>query len=285
MTAGGQSILIVGGDGMIGGAVAARFIETGHRTWATTRRLAQATAETPFLDLSMEQLAPLPPADVVIIAAAVARLGDCEADPQGSRRVNVDGTLALAKSYLERGSHVIFLSSDKVFDGTRPHRLRGEPTCPATTYGEQKAFTEAALGKLPGTAIVRLSKVLSPNTALLRGWQKTLAAGRVISPFEDLFLAPVTTNMVADLLERVVAERAEGIFHCTGAEDRSYVELARALAGHHGLDGKLIVPVTAPDENMPRGGLSRHTSLEMALEEARWGISAPCFDAVVADLV
>lgn len=284
MTQGVRNILVVGGDGMIGGAVAARFIETGHRVWATTRRSTKVSENTPLLDLA-KPLPPLPEAEIVIIAAAVARLGDCEADPEGSRRINVDGTLMLASAYLEQGAHVIFLSSDKVFDGTVPRRRRDDPTCPATTYGEQKAFAEAQLRALPDTTVVRLSKVLSADATLLRDWRQDLAEDKPIMPFEDLFLAPVTTNMVADLLERIVVERAEGIFQCSGAEDRSYVELAHALAGHYGLDSKLIEPVSAPAEMMPRGGLSRHTSLDMSVEQARWGISAPCFDAVVADLV
>ena len=284
MTQGSRGILVAGGDSMIGAALAARFTGAGHRVRATTRRPAQVSEDTPLLDLSTS-LPPLPEADVVIIAAAVARLGDCESDPAGSRRINVEGTLALALRESAQGAQVIFLSSDKVFDGAVARRRRDDATCPATAYGEQKAMAEAQLLALSDVAVVRLSKVLSADAALLLGWRRDLAEAKTITPFEDLYLAPVTTNMVAGLLEKIVAERASGIFQCSGAEDRSYVDLAQTLASRHGFDAALIEPVSAPAETMPRNGLSRHTSLDMSTETARWGISAPGFDAVVADLV
>ena len=78
MTSGKPDILIVGGDAMIGAASAAHLKDSGHRVYATTRRHASATGDNPYLDLSQPEPSNLPSADVVIIAAAIARLGDCD---------------------------------------------------------------------------------------------------------------------------------------------------------------------------------------------------------------
>jgi dTDP-4-dehydrorhamnose reductase len=279
-----RDILIAGGDGLIGAALTARLTASGHRVWATTRRPDEVGAMRPYHDLADAGEPVLPSADTLIITAANARLADCEADPKGSRLVNVDGTVALAARYTAQGAQVIFLSSDKVFDGTRPQRRREEAVCPATAYGAQKAAAEGSLRDLPGTAIIRLSKVLSPEAALLNSWHDDLAGGQKITPFDDLYLAPVTTTMVAEMIGNIVADRAAGIFHCTGAEDRSYSDLARTLAHRGGFDPVLIRPVAAPATAMPVGGLSRYTTLDMSLEAERWGIRQPAFEDIVAEL-
>jgi dTDP-4-dehydrorhamnose reductase len=279
-----HDILIAGGDSFVGSAVAEYLSQCGHQVTASTRRRGQIGKDTPFLDLACPQTSALPAAEVVILAAAIARLADCEADPAHTRRVNVDGALALAGHYADRGAQVIFLSTDKVFDGVKPRRRREEATCPTTVYGRQKAAAEAGVLKHSNGAVVRLSKVLSRESELMQGWRTDLAAGRAITPFHDLRLAPVTLAGVAALIEKVIADRATGIFHCTGAEDRSYAELALAMVTHRGDDPGLVRPCATPKDMTPSAGLVDNTTLDMTLETERWNIRPPDFDEIAAEL-
>ena len=80
-----------------------------------------------------------------VLAAAVTKLDACERDPEATARVNVEANLALAAMLASQGVYVVFLSSNQVFDGTRPHRLGSEPTSPQTVYGRQKAEVESRL--------------------------------------------------------------------------------------------------------------------------------------------
>src|SRR5262249_21933161 len=139
--------LLVGGDSEIGAATARRMIEQSIAVAATTRRRAEVAPERPFFDLS----APLddwqPPAGLsgACICVAVARLAACAADPVGSERLNVTQTLALVDRLLKQGIHVLFLSTNQVFDGSRPHLPADAPHSPVSEYGRQKARTEGAL--------------------------------------------------------------------------------------------------------------------------------------------
>jgi dTDP-4-dehydrorhamnose reductase len=271
-------LLVIGGDGALGAALAGHFSSAGWQVRATTRRPAQVDASHPFLDLAAPIL-DLPEAEVVILCAAAARIGDCERDPVETHRINVAGTLAVARDMAGRGAHVVLLSSDKVFDGTRPRRARGDDPCPASEYGRQKAAAEAGVLALGAQgAVLRLSKVLTPGLDLLAGWKRDLRAENPIAPFHDLHLAPVPMDLVACLAAHIVSERAAGIYHCTGAEDRSYAALAHALAASMGADPTLIRPISSQAANLPAAARPRHTTLKMDVEERRWGIAAPEFD-------
>ena len=277
--------MIVGGDSMIGAALSEYFTARGWRVQATTRRPERPDARHPYLDLA----APgpdLPAADFVILAGAVARIGDCEAEPGATRRINVDGTLAVARQMAGQGGHILLLSSDKVFDGAIPLRGRRDDPCPACVYGKQKADAEAGVLALGDHgAVLRLSKVLEPGLALLTGWARDLAAEKPITPFDDLYLAPVTVDLVAHIAAHIAHERAAGIYHCTGAEDHSYVDLAHILAANMGRDPALIQPASCAAADMPAAARPRYTTLEMAVEQARWGLTAPAFEATAVEII
>jgi len=70
-------------------------------------------------------------------------------DPQGSYRVNVDGTINLVEAY-DAGTFFVWISSTTV------EWLR-------ENYGRQKQITEQYLRAKPNVAIVRAGRVLHSN--------------------------------------------------------------------------------------------------------------------------
>ncbi len=279
MASGPASLLIVGGDSSIGRALDGHFSEAGWQVRATTRRPDRVDDDHPYLDLSAP--VELPYADVVILSAAVARIADCEVAPDATRNTNVDGTLAVARQMAGQGAHIILLSSDKVFDGTKALRNRDDDRCPACEYGRQKSAAESGVLSFVGQgAVLRLSKVVEPGMDLLSGWIRDLGENRPITPFHDLYLAPVLIDLVCQTTERIAEDRSAGIYHCTGAEDRSYVDFAIILTELMDVDHGLVRPTSCDAANMPAAARPRHTTLEMGLEETKWGLTAPEFDAV-----
>ena len=177
-------------------------------------------------------------------------------------------------------------SSDKVFDGARPLRDRWDDLCPACAYGRQKATAEAGVLALGDQgAVLRLSKVLEPDLDLLTGWAADLAAAKPITPFDDLYLAPVPVDLVGQIAAHIADERARGVFHCTGAGDRSYGDLAHILADSMGSDRALIQPTSCGVASMPAAARPRHTTLEMSVEQFRWGLTAPAFEVTARAII
>ncbi|HLH87352.1 MAG TPA: sugar nucleotide-binding protein [Xanthobacteraceae bacterium] len=281
--------LLVGGDSEIGRIAAAQL---GTRAVATTRRPRGARDARILLDLAEDHLARFePPAGVTsaCILAAVARLGDCERDPVGSARVNVAGTLTLAERLIARGVHVLFVSSDKVFDGTIPRVPADAPTAPASEYGRQKARTEAALRTYmqrgAPVAILRIAKVLSPATALLRDWRAALTAKKPIRAFHDMTMAPVAAATVVHAIETLMRERARGIYQLSGPRDVAYLDAAFFLAERLGAERSLVVRATLADTHPPKGAGPPHTTLDSSALAQRYGIAAPDAFVVLAGVL
>jgi dTDP-4-dehydrorhamnose reductase len=269
--------LLVGGDSEIGRAVAADM-GARQRVLVTTRRARQARDERIRLDLAGDLDRWEPPADITgaCICAAVARLADCAADPAASARVNVIGTLAVVERLLARDVHVVFLSTNQVFDGLTPQVRADAPTSPVSEYGRQKARTEAALRaemeRGAPVAILRLSKVISPQTALLRDWTAALAAGKPIRAFHDMTMAPVPAVTVASAIEALMSDRASGVFQLAGPRDVAYTEVGRFLAERLGADRSLVESVSVASAGLPAGVAPPHTTLDSAALKARHGI-------------
>ena len=278
-----RSVLVVGADGLVARALVRHLEAQGVAVYRTTRREGGARRNVVRLDLAADPAAwlELPRTDAAVLCAAVTGLAACEADPEGSARVNVTGTLALAARLVGQGTYTLFLSSDKVFDGSRPHRRRDDELCPGTEYGRQKAAAERgvlALGE--SAAVLRLAKVISPGLGLLRDWRRALIEGRPITPFHDMYLAPVGAKFVAELAARLLDSRRPGIFHVSGDEDISYVDLGSCLARALGAAARLVAPRCADPARLPPETRPRHSTLEMSLERSLFGLGAPASRAV-----
>jgi dTDP-4-dehydrorhamnose reductase len=271
-------LLVVGGDGLVGADLTSRLRRRGHHVIASSRRRGHGDIRIDLASLP----AAVPDVDAAIICAAIARIDQCTADPAGARRVNVDGTLALARKLTSRGAGVVFLSTDKVTDGRRARAPREMPPRPLTEYGRQKAEAEKHLLTMPGdVAVLRLSKVLDASLPLLRDWAAKLTSGQPVDAFTDMYLAPVDLPRIADLVEALALTPARGIWHLTGAADRPYVALAEALADALGVDRGLVRGVNADPVRQPPATRPRHSSLDMSLERRFCGVSQPDFATVV----
>ncbi|HZH27356.1 MAG TPA: sugar nucleotide-binding protein [Azospirillaceae bacterium] len=268
-------LLLVGGDGFVGTALRMLLPSHGFEVLATSRRPGAPL----HLDLLHPDAFEIPAnVDAALLCAAVSQPVVCEADPDGSRRINVDGPAHLLPRLAAAGIRTLVLSSDKVFDGTRPMRRRDEPVCPVIPYGRQKAEMEQ-VALAAGAAVLRLSRVVSADMALLHGWVADLADGRAIRPFSDMRLAPVDVARVARLAAAILGswDHGGGIFQASGAADITYAEMALALAAWTGADPALVLPQPAPPA-VAGSVLSRHTTLDMRREVELFGIGHPTLD-------
>lgn len=98
--------------------------------------------------------------EIVIHCAALSNTWYCEQHPEESHRVNVQGTVRIAKACKQTGAKFIFMSSDQVYNGTPMlGPLREEDMLqPITIYGLHKMEAEQrALWNLPDSVGLRLT--------------------------------------------------------------------------------------------------------------------------------
>ena len=192
-------VLIIGQDGLIGSMMMRAFAARGWTIMGTTRRPDPAgrAIALDLADANSARTMPLPEADVVLLAAAMARFAECRAAPERARAVNVEAPLAIAERFAARGARSVLISTSAVFDGSRARVPAKSPTRPASDYGRLKAEAEQGILALgPWGAVVRLTKVLHAGHALFAGWRDALRRGEPIEAFADLSFAPIAATDV-----------------------------------------------------------------------------------------
>ncbi|NJL55263.1 sugar nucleotide-binding protein [bacterium] len=222
--------LIVGGDSLIGGALANYWSERGVSYHMSTRRSERVAGDRPFIDLSNpESFSLTQKYDGAVLCAAASRLAACEEHPEETYRINVTGTCAIAQELERAGTFILFLSTSQVFDGSKPFRFPEEPTCPVNQYGKQKSEAERRVLELQNSAVLRIAKVIYDGFPLFVEWQRKLSSGQAIKAYRNYFFAPIQLDSVVCEIDRVIRAKCPGIHHTPSCEDVSYYEYALNL--------------------------------------------------------
>lgn len=261
----------------------------GHATWASARR--NVGGKRIFLDYDVEPVPALPAGiDYVFLVAAATNYERCENDP-AAWRTNVESIPRLAATLLERGLFVTFISTNSVFGGERPWPHEDDPHAPGIAYARhkeegEKAITAAArrLGAERCLNIVRLTKILGPQTSPLPAWFDAWAKGQAVQPFADLIFAPMSVRFAGEGLATIGEKRIAGNLHLSGADNVSYVDLANEMATALGVDPRLISPTTATEKGVQILFKPRYSGIGMKRTTELTGLRPQTLREVAADL-
>lgn len=259
-------ILVVGADGVIGSSLYRSLRAHEVPVIGTSRRAGSRN----FLPLDLAA----PPADLAnyraaVLCAGITSLAACRNDPDATRLINVENSLALAQRLASYGTFVVGLSTNLVFDGAVARRAPTDPPAPLCEYGRQKAQLESGI-IAAGGAIVRLTKVLDQGTALLRNWVSDLKASTPIHAFIDMWMAPIRLGSVVAALFALLCSPRRGFFQLSASNDVSYAEAALLLCKALGADERLVFCEAAPS-TIPAAERPRFTALDTARAEAELG--------------
>jgi len=233
--------LVVGGDSQIGLALSEYWHKNNIPFHATTRHKKMFSDYSPIIDLNnIDNFQNIKIYKSAVICAAITDIAECEKNPDRTKKVNVVGTVELVKQFSTKGTHVVFLSSNQVFDGQHPMQNPNATRNPMTEYGRQKAEVEYFVENLSNACILRLSKVIHPRLELLKNWEKSLSIGQPIFAFSDMSLSPVSINDVIQKIDSLVRQKAKGIFQLSGVKDISYFEFAQEFIRRNGFSEKLV---------------------------------------------
>jgi dTDP-4-dehydrorhamnose reductase len=257
--------IVIGADGVVGGALLQALKRRGDIVYGTTRRSSRVTEFMQVVDLAASNIdeVVLPAADIAYFCAAITSFSECRNNPILAHKVNVTGPVSIAGRLVAAGTRVVLLSTSAVYDWRLPHVPATYPPCPTTVYGELKAEAEKAFAALGARAsIVRFTKLLSPEFKLIIGWIEALSHRRSVVAFSDLHMAPISIDDAIAALLVVADDRGGGIFQVSGATDISYLEAARYLAVRLRADSELAIERRAIDARIPPEEIIRFSSLD-----------------------
>lgn len=275
--------LIIGGDGLIGTSLRHWLLSRGETVVATTRRRDVVGPSRPFLDLGVLDMDCLGNErfDSLFLCAG-HNPRQCDQDPEFSRKVNVLAPLQLAERVMSARGFVVKLSSNAVFDGSRPHQPADGPYGPHSLYGEQHRESDEALLKRGETlGIVRFSKVITPLVSVFDSWIENWANGKPVRPLTDLCMAPIALPFIIELVGRVGMTRRPGVFQASGDKDVSYAKAASLAAVHLGVPERLVRPATIKELGLSIGWQPRHTTLDMTETTQVFQMAPPTIEQAV----
>ncbi len=195
--------------------------------------------------------------DVVIHAAAMTQVDQCELNHEECWRQNVDAVANVVNACAAHRTHLVHVSTDFIFDGsTGPLDETAVPN-PVNFYGQSKLAGERLVleSGIPA-AIVRTVLVYGVTSDMSRSnivlWVKSnLEQGKPIRVVNDQFRTPTLAEDLATGCWLAAEQRARGVFHISGEEMMTPYALAIRTARFFGLDESLISPTDASQFTQP----------------------------------
>jgi dTDP-4-dehydrorhamnose reductase len=243
-------LLVTGGGGMLGQAVAAVATRLGHEVVALSR------TELDITDADhVRRVVTAAEPRAIVNCAAWTDVDGAETAEAAATAVNGAGPGNLARAVAESGARLVHVSTDYVFDGeaTEPYPVDA-PVAPRSAYGRTKAAGERAVAAAGGDAtVVRTAWVYGAHGG---NFVRTMAGraldGAPVSVVDDQVGSP---TWAADLATGLVALGARPgpvppVLHRTDAGAVSWYGLARAVYEEVGADPALVTPTTT--EAFPR---------------------------------
>ena len=276
---------------MVGSALRTAMRARGIDALTTSRR--ETSSKLPdvlWLDLSTPEGVRLSivPRSAFLCAANSAFI-ECEKNGDATYRVNVSGSILISKQLLSDGAFVIFISSSAVFEGLEPFPKPNSVRSPTTAYGKQKAEAEQQLLELDqgrgNVAIVRLTKVFTQETPVIRRFLQNLTKRERFDAFADLYMSPISLPYVVDALLEIERLKIGGIHHLSGNLEMSYAEFARRLAERVGAPADLVSESTVEQSPVPVLYRPRHPALSMALTTEATGVKPEPIDIMLDNLL
>ena len=193
--------------------------------------------------------------DVVINTAAMTNVDACENDKENCWKLNVDAVDYLIEACENVDAHLVHLSTDFVFDGEEgPYREDDIPN-PLSYYGDSKFEAEKRIQQSNiRWSIVRTIIVYGVGEEMSRSnivlWAKeALEKGDPLTIVNDQFRSPTLAEDLAMGCWLIAKQKAYGIYHISGKDLMSVIDLVYRVADFYGYDKSIISPISSSTLN------------------------------------
>jgi len=179
---------------------------------------------------------------VIINCAAYTAVDACESNQELSWRINAEGPGHLAREAARHGARLIHVSTDYVFDGTRPAPhpyFEDDGPNPLSQYGRSKLAGEVAVSENCSDYTILRTAWLYGATG--KNFLKTMARLALADPERQLKVVDdqhgslTWSRTLARQIEPLLGGAVTGIVHATSEGHASWYEVARTFLTAMGL--------------------------------------------------
>ncbi len=183
----------------------------------------------------------------VINTAAMTNVDQCETDKENCDLLNIKAVEYLIKACTKHKVYLIHLSTDFIFDGESGPYKEEDEAKPLSYYGQSKYEAEQLLlnsgieySILRTIIVYGVAAKMSRSNIVL--WAKSaLEKGDTVKVVNDQFRMPTLAEDLAQACILAIDKRAKGIYHVSGKDYMSVIEMVKRIAKFYNLDESLIV--------------------------------------------
>jgi dTDP-4-dehydrorhamnose reductase len=189
--------------------------------------------------------------DIILHCASLTNVDECETNKEWTKKVNVIGTKNIVESVSKKRTHIIYISSDSVYDGIKGNFSEKDDVNPQNYYGESKYKGELEVSRHPKSLILRTNLFgwnIQSNKSSLGEWViRELSGKRKINGFKDAFFSTIYTKKLAEVIYHSILKNIVGIYNCGSIDSCSKYDFAVKIADWFNLDKHLIIPSSIED--------------------------------------
>ncbi len=273
-----MKVLVVGKSGQL----AQSLVEVGGEAVLCPGRPTIDLLNAASHESALDNIAP----DIVINTGAFTAVDGAESEPDAAFALNVEGPRNLAVACARRGVPLIHISTDCVFDGTKPSAYTPEDAPhPLGVYGQTKLDGERAVREAAErSVVVRVSWLFSRFGGNFVRAMLTLAQTRdALTVVSDQVGCPTHTPDLARALLSMAEQAAApefdawGIYHLAGAGETDRASMARDIFAESArLGGPVadVTPILTADYPTP-AQRPLNARLDMTSTRQTFGIDLP----------
>jgi len=193
--------------------------------------------------------------EALIHAAAMTQVDACETERELCDSINITGVQNLIRAIGDRNTHFVHISTDFIYQGDEEEYFEDSKVNPLSYYGESKWKSEQMFEKVKFPySILRTVLVYGVLEDLSRSnivlWAKgALEKGQEINVVDDQYRCPTLAEDLAFACLQVVENKATGVYHISGKDFLSILELVFEIADYWSLDKTLINPTLTSSLN------------------------------------
>lgn len=190
---------------------------------------------------------------VIIHLAAVTHIDRCEKDKILGKKgktwkINVEGTREIAEYCAKHKIHLIFLSTECVFDGKQKYFSEDSIKNPINWYGVTKSEAEdLLLASGAPVTIIRSVVAYHKNDSGKTIYGKILndlKTKKNISAVKDQLFTPTHTYDIVKAINKVIENKLLGIYHVAAKKSLSPYDFALLIAGKNKYSRNLVKKTT-----------------------------------------
>lgn len=221
--------------------------------------------------------------DVIIHLAALKSLDECENNPEKANKNNYLSTkniCNLIKKYKLK-CHLIFISSDYVFDGERGDYKENDLCNPNTVYGENKYKSEIYIkDQLDEYTICRTSSVFGEDSSFIKFISDNGEKKNPIEIYIDAMVSPTYIDYFVNSIDVIIRNKLLNIIHIAGKESISRYDFATKINKILGLGAEII-----PRKILPESLIAKNSTLNSEYSQAQLGCYNPSIDQALNIMV